>query len=319
MSEFLRVKDLISQVKQRVPDKTPIPSESTVIHAFAPPNIHAKTAQYYTGKINLKHMVQRRQLRAFHADAHWCSALYKYLRELAVKNRDSCMFISCDDKAKVNFGEPGSAISSGVRGKKTIVPKTTTLGSLDHDVDHKGSIIPTVTMFCDIPEDISGTFYRGNVHVAFKESVFQPSCSYRAILELIQLLRSEGFDNTITKHLYLMTDGGPEHRVCFESVKVPLIMLFKELGLESLVAIRTAPGHSYTNIVERIMSILNIGFQNTALERSETPSDGIIKTCKNLEQLRKREGEIKVDWQRSTKTVIDILEGRTERLSLKDS
>ena len=250
MSEFLSIKDLISQVQKRVPAEIPIPSESTVIHAFAPPNIHSKTAQYYTGKINLKHTVQRRQLRAFHADAHWCNALYRYLRELAIKNKNSCMFISCDDKAKVSFGEPGSAISSGVRGKRTIVPTTTTLGSLDHDVDHKGSIIPTVNMVCDIPDDISGTFYRGNVHVTFKESVFQPSCSYRAILELIQLLRSEGFDNTVTKHLYLFTDGGPEHRVCFESVKIPLIMLFKELGLESLVAIRTAPEHSYTNIVE---------------------------------------------------------------------
>ena len=274
--------------------------------------------QYYTGKINLKHTVQRRQLRAFHADAHWCNTLYRYLRELAIKNKNSCMFISCDDKAKVSFGEPSSAISSGVRGKRTIVPTTTTLGSLDHDVDHKGSIIPTVNMVCDIPDDISCTFYRGNVHVTFKESVFQPSCSYRAILELIQLLRSEGFDNTATKHLYLFTDGGPEHWVCFESVTIPLIMLFKELGLESLVAIRTAPEHSYTNIVERIMSILNIGFQNTALERSTTSFDDTINTCKNLEQLRKREGEIKEDWQQSIKTVIDILKGRTERLSLKE-
>ena len=149
--------------------------------------MHSKTAQYYIGKINLKHTVQRRQLRAFHADAHWCNALYRYLRELAIKNKNSCMFISCDDKAKVSFGEPGSAISSGVRGKRTIVPTTTTLGSLDHDVDHKGSTIPTVNMVCDIPGHISGTFYRGNVHVTFKEYVFQPSCSYRAILELIQL------------------------------------------------------------------------------------------------------------------------------------
>ena len=287
MSEFLCIKDLISQVQKRVPAETPILSESTVIHAFAPPNIHSKTAQYYTGKISLKHTVQRRQLRAFHADAHWCNALYRYLRELVIKSKNSCMFISCDDKVKVSFGEPGSAISSGVRGKRTIVPTTTTLGSLDHDVDHKGSIIPAVNMVCDIPDDISGTFYRGNVHVTFKESVFQPTCSYRAILELIQLLRCEGFDNTVTKHLYLFTDGGPEHRVCFESVKIPLIMLFKELGLESLVAIRTAPGHSYTNIVERIMSILNIGFQNTALERSTTSSDDTINSYKNLEQYRK--------------------------------
>ena len=75
MSEFLSIKDLISQVQKRVPAETPIPSESTVIHAFAPLNILSKTAQYYTGKINLKHTVQRRQLRAFHADAHWCNSL----------------------------------------------------------------------------------------------------------------------------------------------------------------------------------------------------------------------------------------------------
>ena len=190
MSEFLSIKDLMSQVKHRVPGGTPIPSESTVIHAFAPPNIHANTAQYYTGRINLKHVVQRRQLRAFHADAYWCSALYKYLKELAVLNRDSCMFISCDDKAQVNFGEPGFMISSGVRGKKSIVPTTTTLGSLEHDVNQKGSIIPIVTLICDVPVDMSSSFCRGNVHVTLKESVFQPSCSYRFGLELIQLLRS---------------------------------------------------------------------------------------------------------------------------------
>ena len=247
MSEFLSIKDLMSQVKHRVPDGTPIPSESTVIHAFAPPNIHAKTAQYYTGRINLKHVVQRRQLRAFHADAHWCSALYKYLKELAVLNRDSCMFISYDDKAKVNLGEPGFMISSGVRGMKSIVPTTKTLGSLDHDVDQKGIIIPTVILICDVPVDISGSFYRGNVHVTLKASLFQPSCSYRFGLELIQLLRSEGFDSNVTKH-----------RVCFESVKIPLIMLFKELGLESLVSSGTAPCHSYTNGAGRITSILNI-------------------------------------------------------------
>ena len=64
------------------------------------------------------------------------------------------------------------------------------------------------------------------------------------------------------------------------------MVIFKELNLESMVAIRTAPGHSYLNIVERVMSILNIGFQNVALERSEVPSDEEIKKCKNLSNLR---------------------------------
>ena len=76
------------------------------------------------------------------------------------------------------------------------------------------------------------------------------------------------------------------------------MVIFKELNLESLVAIRTAPGHSYLNIVERIMSILNIGFQSVALERSEIPSDEEIKKCKNLSDLRSKPGITK-DWQTS--------------------
>ena len=38
------------------------------------------------------------------------------------------------------------------------------------------------------------------------------------------------------------------------------------------------------------MSILNIGFQNVALERSEVPSDEEIKKCKNLSDLRSKPG-----------------------------
>ena len=53
----------------------------------------------------------------------------------------------------------------------------------------------------------------------------------------------------------MMTDRGPEHRVNFEYVKIPLILMFKQLKLDSLIAIRAAPGQSYVNIVERIMSI----------------------------------------------------------------
>lgn len=53
---------------------------------------------------------------------------------------DECVFLSSDDKAKIQFGEPGSALSTGVRGKKSIVPVGTVLGALDHDVNQKGNI-----------------------------------------------------------------------------------------------------------------------------------------------------------------------------------
>ena len=59
--------------------------------------------------------------------------------------------------------------------------------------------------------------------------------------------------------------------------------------------IRTAPGLSYVTIVERMMSILNIGYQNVALERQPSPSDDAIKKCKNLEDLCKH-SDIKDGW-----------------------
>ena len=71
MSEFFSVRNLIEKVTARIPEGLPIPSVSTVIHSFAPPNMHAKTAQYYTGELNLKLAIQRRQLRAYHPDSHW--------------------------------------------------------------------------------------------------------------------------------------------------------------------------------------------------------------------------------------------------------
>ena len=113
--------DLIKQVKTKLPEDAAVPSEATVIYSFAPTNAFSRSPQYYTGKINLKHTIQRRQLRSYHTDSHWCNALYRYVREIAITQKESCIFLSCDDKAKVDFGESGALLSTGVRGKKSIV------------------------------------------------------------------------------------------------------------------------------------------------------------------------------------------------------
>ena len=135
---------------------------------------------------------------------------------MAIEHKENCLFVSCDDKAKVDYGEPGTALSTGVRGKKSLIPINSTLGALD---------ISTAT--------------------------------------------------------------------------------------------RTAPGQSYVNIVERMMSILNTGYQNVALEREPSPSDYPIKKCKNLEDLHKHP-DIKNDWLKSVQNVIDVLDKWTNRLFLKD-
>ena len=145
--------------------------------------------------------------------------------------------------------------------------------------------------------------------MTFKESVFQPSSSFRFGKELIKTLEVNGFNQELTPDLFLVTGGGPERNVTFHSVKIPLMVIFKELNLESLVAIRTAPAHIFLNIVERVRLIINIGFQNVALERSDE-SDEEIKKGKNLSDLRSKP-EIKKDWQTSVAPLTNTLEQRT--------
>ena len=103
-----------------------------------------------------------------------------------------------------------------------------------------------------------------------------------------------------------MTDRGLKHRVNFEYIKIPLILMFKQLKLDSLIAIRAAPRQSYVNIVERIMSILNIGFQNVSLEREESESDEEIRKCIDLSELRQKP-TIKDDWQKSVQPLVKLL------------
>ena len=150
MREFISIRDLIEQVKKDLLEGAPIPSETTVTFVFA----HAKSSQNYAGKITLKHTIQKRQLSAFHTDAHYCNVFFCYMREMAIKCREDFLFLSCNDKAKIDYGEPGYALSTGVCGRKSVVPTTSTLGALDHDVNQKGSLTPTMTLACKIPESI---------------------------------------------------------------------------------------------------------------------------------------------------------------------
>ena len=62
MSKLVSIRDLIEQVKKDLQEGTSIPSETSITFVFVPPNIHVKSSQYYAGKINLKHAIQRRQL-----------------------------------------------------------------------------------------------------------------------------------------------------------------------------------------------------------------------------------------------------------------
>ena len=320
ISHFISVRDLIEQTVKECPPGTPVPSESTVLFAFVPRNAYAKTAKLYKGRISLQHKVQTRQLRASHIDEHYCAAIFSYMKQYAIKYKDQSSMICIDDKSKVDFGEPGLAVASGVRGKKSIVPVASTLSALDHDVNTKGSLTPSVCLQVDTPEEYGASFYRGQVTVTMKDSIFQPSTPFRHAAELKAILNM-GNENP-PPFLLMYSDGGPDHRVTYGGVKLSLIVLFKLLDLDILIAARTAPGHSWANPAERIMSLLNIAYQNVALFREEMDSthEQFLRSCNSMNDIRskaQKEQNLKAAWLQSVDKVKETLESRTERVELK--
>ena len=118
MSEWLSLKDLVDKVAEDCPPGTPIPSKALVRLQFTPTNPYTHAALSFTSKVPVQRKIQRRQLRAEHPDDHYCNALFKYLKHKAVELTEKAVLVCSDDKAKLKVGEPGQAVSTGVRAGK---------------------------------------------------------------------------------------------------------------------------------------------------------------------------------------------------------
>ena len=147
------------------------------------------------------------------------------------------------------------------------------LSALDHDF-HLAGIIPSVTFILDIPGDPADSFFNGRVFVTCKDKIFEQSSPFRHGAELGRILDNHFCADGVLeqKLLLLYTDGGPDHRVTYGSVQVSLICLFVQYDLDVLIAVRTAPGNSWTNLAERVIPVLNLALQNIALECSRMSS-----------------------------------------------
>ena len=100
------MRDLVDQVAALCPSGTPIPSKQWVRLQFWQKNPTTKASMQHTGRLKVKFMVQARQIRMWHEDAHYASAVYRYLREMAIKYQDVCELVFMDDKHKCKIGEP---------------------------------------------------------------------------------------------------------------------------------------------------------------------------------------------------------------------
>ena len=81
----------------------------------------------------------------------------------------------------------------------------------------------------------------------------------------------------------MYTNGGPDHRVNYLSVKLALIALFRELKLDLHITLRTAPSNSWANPVERIISIVNIRLQGVGIMRRKMSDDFERVVCKFIQ------------------------------------
>ena len=143
-----------------------IPSPEWVRLQFVPNCADSAAALKFTGVLQAKRAIQTRTLRKTHVDQHWVNAMTRYYLEWLIELRKEypgVEFFGQDDKAKLAVGDE-VAISTGVRpNKRSIVAigDEDRLQAMDHDF-HYANIIPSVTLRCNIPGEISGYFFIGD-------------------------------------------------------------------------------------------------------------------------------------------------------------
>ncbi|GBB89256.1 hypothetical protein RclHR1_15940005 [Rhizophagus clarus] len=143
----------------------------------------------------------------------------------------TCLILA-NDKHKIPIEEK-VAVFTEVQNRCSLVTQDSVLAAADHDFT-KLSLIPSVIFFILIPNDISESFYNGQVFVSYKDTVFKLSSAIQHSAEFLNALNVQYEHQILSLILCLYTDE----------------------------AVHTAPNYSWTNPAECFMSILNIGLQD---------------------------------------------------------
>ena len=187
---------------------------------------------------------------------HHTSLQTKYYLQWMVqlkKEYDGVEFFGQDDKAKIPCGDKVPVVSTGVRANNKGIESTggQPLRAMDHDF-HCSNGIAAVTLRCNIPKDVTGSFFIGSdedgygqIFVTLRDATFDPSQVFDHCAQLIDCLRRKGLDPTV---LVLQTDGGPDHSLKRAATKLACIAMFKELDIDHLVVLRGAPNGCSLNV-----------------------------------------------------------------------
>ena len=228
---------------------------------------------------------------------HWVNAITRYYLDWIVELRKvfpGIEFFGQDDKAKMPVGDT-VPIATGVRpgNRKGMAPVdgNNPMAAMDHDF-HSVNIITSVALHCNIPDEVSGTFFVGHdetgfrqIFVTLRDATFDGSNVFDHCAKLVDIIKKNGWKPTV---LVLHTDGGPDHSLKRIAVKFALIAMFKELDLDHLVILRCASNGSACNKVERSMSVLNIGVAHVSLKQGEMLqwAEKMASKCGSMKEVR---------------------------------
>ena len=289
----------------------PIPSTEWVRLQFVPNRADNAAAEKFTGRLEAKRAVQTRTLRKEHMDQHWVNAMTRYYLEWMVelkKKYDGVEFFGQDDKAKIAVGDK-VAVSTGVRANnKGIVVVGESLLALDHDF-HAANIVTSSTLRCNIPDEVSGSFFIGDdngvgqIFVTVRDAIFDPSNVFDHCAQLIDTLRQKGLNPTV---LILQTDGGPDHSMKRIAVQLALNATFRELDVDHFVVLRCAPNGSARNKVERSMSVLNLALAHVATRRGDMApwAESAVANASSMQAIRDVAKELAAERQHAKEDVV---------------
>jgi hypothetical protein len=87
----------------------------------------------------------------------------------------------------------------------------------------------------------------------------------------------------------IKADGGLDRNCAFAGIQLAHLCLALKLDLEQLILLRIAPGQSYVNPVERVMSLLHLAVQGLALARavSSDELEAKLKGASSIKSIRK--------------------------------
>ena len=304
----------------------PRPSNSWVGFQFSPVDATRRTAERYTGLLKVVRVLSKKQAASFHQHAHWCAKNAKNwkieavaLRKAIIEASDTNIVIpsypygglvACgqDDKSSIGVGRDIAVQATSKQSTSSIMPVGTSLLACDHDYVVE-KVVASVLHWMNVGESENESMYsggengHGRTQVALHDATLEKSTGFKHMAHLFQAINErskqncvecEGDDDNWTDYIpYVVmneTDGGPDHNIQFLSNKLACVAFFLMTPIDRLLMIRGCPGLSRRNVVERAMSLLNIGLSGLALniERINLPRIFIkmLEKCNSMKKVR---------------------------------